>query len=83
MAKHLATIEAMARHLTTKHPSVSQKSVMYFSRILEGEEKTAVRMVKRMTIGDTALEASFKVAELIAKKKETSYSWRGNHRPCM
>ena len=60
----------LKRHLTTKHPSVSQKSVMYFSRILEGEKKTAVRMVKRMTIGDTALEASFKVAELIAKKKK-------------
>ena len=41
----------LKRHLTTKRPSVSQKSVIYFSRILEGEKKTAVRMVKRMTIG--------------------------------
>ena len=35
----------LKRRLTTKHPSVSQKSVMYFSRIPEREKKTAVRMV--------------------------------------
>lgn len=58
----------LKRHLTTKHPGVAQKGLPYFSRLLERQNMAASKMVKRVTIADTALEASFKVAELIAKK---------------
>lgn len=58
----------LKRHLNSKHPFVSQKDMAYFSRMLEGQSKAATKMVKKVTVADTALEASFRVAELIAKK---------------
>lgn len=58
----------LKRHLATKHPGVSQKPGSYFSRLLENQEKVGNRMLKRFTTSDAALEASFKVAELLAKK---------------
>lgn len=58
----------LKRHLNTRHPFVSQKDMAYFSRLLKGQSKAATKMVKRVSVADTALEASFRVAELIAKK---------------
>ena len=58
----------LKRHLTTKHRGVSEKSSSYFSRLLEEQNKAAHKMVKKVTIADIALEASFKIAELIAQK---------------
>ncbi|XP_068206180.1 zinc finger BED domain-containing protein 5-like [Palaemon carinicauda] len=58
----------LKRHLNTRHPFVSQKDMAYFSRLLKRQSKAAIKMVKRVLVADTALEASFRVAELIAKK---------------
>ncbi|XP_068208551.1 zinc finger BED domain-containing protein 5-like [Palaemon carinicauda] len=58
----------LKRHPNTRHPFVSQKDMAYFSRLLKGQSKAATKMVKRVSVTDTALEASFRVAELIAKK---------------
>lgn len=58
----------LKRHLATKHPGESHKGSSYFSRLEKGLEKAATRMLKRVTATDAALEASFKIAELIAQK---------------
>src|SRR5678815_494538 len=55
-------------HLATKHPGVSQKPGSYFSRLFENQEKVGNRMLKRFTTSNASLAASFKVAELLAKK---------------
>jgi len=57
----------LKRHLTTKHPSESLKTRLYFERLLNSNKKAASSMEKRVIMSDKALEASFKVAELIAK----------------
>jgi hypothetical protein len=57
----------LKRHLTTKHPGESLKTRLYFERLLNSNKRAASNMIKRVTISDKALEASFKVAELIAK----------------
>jgi len=57
----------MKRHITTKHLGESLKTQLYFERLLNSNKNTASSMKKRVTISDKALEASFIVAELIAK----------------
>ncbi|XP_066965682.1 zinc finger BED domain-containing protein 5-like [Macrobrachium rosenbergii] len=57
----------LKRHFNSRQPFVSQKDMAYFSRLLEGQSKAATKMVKKVSVADTALEASFRVAELIAK----------------
>ncbi|XP_029344610.1 zinc finger BED domain-containing protein 5-like isoform X1 [Acyrthosiphon pisum] len=57
----------LKRHLTTIHPSESLKTRLYFERLLNSYKRAASGMVKRVIISDKALEASFKVTELMAK----------------
>ncbi|XP_066965643.1 protein FAM200C-like [Macrobrachium rosenbergii] len=58
----------LKRHLNSRHPFVSQWDMAYFSRLLEGLSKAATKMVNKVSVADTTLEASFRVSELIAKK---------------
>jgi len=57
----------LKRHLTTRHPGESLKTRLYFERLLNSNKRAASSMIKRVTISDKALEASFKNAELIVK----------------
>src|SRR5678815_2429821 len=67
----------LKRHLATKHPGVSQKPGSYFSRLLENQEKVGNRMLKRFTTSHASLAASFKVAELLAKKMKPHTAGEG------
>ncbi|XP_068104034.1 SCAN domain-containing protein 3-like [Hyperolius riggenbachi] len=58
----------LKRHLKTKHAYAYEKPLQYFQRLLAQQNKSAQKMVNQMTVSDRALEASYLVAELVAKK---------------
>lgn len=61
----------LKRHLTTKHKFAADKPLEYFKRILSGETMQAKVFTKQKSIADKAQEASYAVAELVAKKMKS------------
>ncbi|KAJ4941484.1 hypothetical protein JOQ06_011363 [Pogonophryne albipinna] len=60
----------LARHFSTKHPSYNSKDIEYFHRLKSQNEKQSQRMLSSLRVSDKAQEASYLVAELIAKAKK-------------
>lgn len=60
----------LKRHLSSKHSHLLGKDKNYFSRLLSSEEKQAKTMVRRATISEKALLASYKVSEIVAKRMQ-------------
>ncbi|KAF0749126.1 SCAN domain-containing protein 3-like [Aphis craccivora] len=58
------------RHLSSKHSHLLVKDKNYFIRLLSSEEKQAKTMVRRATISEKALLASYKVSEIVAKRMQ-------------
>jgi hypothetical protein len=57
------------RHFTTKHQSLQNKQIDYFQRLLDSKKLQSKQFVRSVKISDKAQEASFRIAQLIAQKK--------------
>ena len=57
----------LKRHFEGKHSHLKDKSVDYFERLISNQKKDAAKFVKKVKVGERALEASFIVSEIIAK----------------
>jgi hypothetical protein len=60
----------LKRHLELNHEYVARKLADYFRRLRSSIKKSLAMMGKRLKLSGKALLASFKTAELIAKKKK-------------
>ncbi|KAL4135376.1 hypothetical protein QTP88_006990 [Uroleucon formosanum] len=60
----------LKRHLLTKHNHLANKNIDYFKQLLSSQNKESAIFEKKVTIPNKALEASYKVAELIVENKK-------------
>ncbi len=63
----------LKQHFTTNHSHLSNKTVDYFRRLLDSQQKQRKFSGKKVTISDKTQEASYLVAELVAKKMKSYY----------
>ena len=61
----------LKRHFNTNHSHLSNKTVDYFRRLLDSQQKLRKVFKRKVTISDKAQEASYLVAELVAKKMKS------------
>lgn len=61
----------LKRHLLTKHAFAAEKPVEYFKRLLSNQSTQASTFTKLSSVSDKAQEASYAVAELIAKEMKS------------
>lgn len=61
----------LKRHLVTKHAFAAKKPVEYFKRLLLNQSAQASTFTKLSSVSEKAQEASYVVAELIAKKMKS------------
>ncbi len=59
------------RSYTTNYSHLSNKTVDYFRRLLDSQQKQRKFLEKKVTISDKAQEASYLVAELVPKKRKS------------
>ncbi len=60
----------LKRHFTTNNSHLSNKTVDYFRKLLDSQQKQR-KFFEKVIISDKAQEASYLVAELVAKKIKT------------
>lgn len=60
----------LKRHLTTNHPSLASKDADYFIRLKSQHSRQEQVMMKCAKVSQKALEASYLVAEIVAKAKK-------------
>jgi zinc finger BED domain-containing protein 5/7/8/9 len=60
----------LSRHLVTKHPEHRNKPKDYFEKIRSNLEKQAEKMKSFCSVSDNAQLASYKIAQLLVKKKK-------------
>ena len=58
------------RHLISRHPSNKNKPIEYFKKLKESFEKSANIFKKCIDITEVSMNISYKIAELIVKKKK-------------
>ncbi|XP_063785805.1 zinc finger BED domain-containing protein 5-like [Pseudophryne corroboree] len=61
----------LKRHLHTKHSHLCKKPIEYFNRLLAEQKRQAKQWAKITTVSDKAQEASYAVAEIVAKKMKS------------
>ena len=61
----------MKQHLTTKHPELSDKNEQYFRRELAFNKRQMSIFAKKFKLSDKAQEASYAVAESVARKMKS------------
>ena len=61
----------LKRHFSTNHSHLSNKTVDYFRRLLDSQQKQRKVFKRKVTISDKAQEASYLVAELVAQKMKS------------
>jgi hypothetical protein len=59
------------RYLLKKHNHLVNKNINYFKHLKSSQNKESVNFVEKVTIPNNALEASYKVTELIDENKKT------------
>lgn len=57
----------LKRHFSNKHSHLVDKSASYFQRLLKSETQQFEKMTKIVTISNKTQEASYLVADLVAK----------------
>ena len=60
----------LKRHFTSKHGHLSKKPVEYFIQFSKSLKKQSTTFTKRMKTSEKAQEASYLVAQKLAKNKE-------------
>lgn len=60
----------LKRHLSTKHSHLIDKNITYFQRLLKSQTQQSKNMTKIVKISDKSQEASYIVAELVAKTQK-------------
>ena len=60
----------LKRHLETKHPSHVDRNLAYFKRARDLNQRQQDRLLDCVKVSEKAMEASYMLAELIAKQKE-------------
>ncbi len=68
----------LKRHFTPNHSHLSNKTVGYFRRLLDSQQKQRKFSEKKVTISDKAQEANYLVDELVAKKMKSHYCKKPN-----
>ncbi len=61
----------LKRHFTTNHSHLSNKTLDYFRRLLDSQQKQRKLFEKEVIISDGAQEASYLVVEVVAKKMKS------------
>lgn len=61
----------LKRHFTSNHSNLSKKNVDYFQRLLKSQNNQSRVFEKTVTVSDKAQEASYLVAELVAKNMKS------------
>lgn len=60
----------LKRHLETKHPAVKEQPKQYFENIRDQQNKQAKKFTNYLKLPEKGLIASYKVAQLLAKRKK-------------
>ena len=61
----------LKRHLHTKHSHLCEKPIEYFKRLIADQTRQSQQLTKITTISDKAQEASYAVADIVAKKMKS------------
>ena len=61
----------LKRHLITKHPELSSKDEQYFKREMKYNKRQAFMFAKKFKESDKGQEASYAVAEIVARKMKS------------
>ncbi|CAI9743051.1 Hypothetical predicted protein [Octopus vulgaris] len=61
----------LKQHLTTKHPELSGKNEQYFKRELAFNKRQVSMFAKKFKLSDKGQEASYAVAEIVARKMKS------------
>lgn len=61
----------LKRHLETKHPDHKNKPIIFFETLRSDLQKQSKKLKKFTAVSDQAQFASFKIAQLLAKKKKS------------
>lgn len=61
----------LQRHFTTNHSHLLNKDIDYFQRLLESNGKARTMFEKKVTVSNKAQEASYMIAELVAKQMKS------------
>lgn len=59
----------LKRHLETKHPALKDKPKEYFENLVTQQNKQAKKLMNYLKLPEKGLIASYKVAQLLAKRK--------------
>ena len=60
----------LKRHLETKHPFHVERNLAFFKRARDLNQRQQDRLLDCVKVSDKAMEASYMLAELIAKQKK-------------
>lgn len=61
----------LKRHLITKHPELSSKDEQYFQREMKCNKRQVSMFAKKFKLSDKGQEASYAVAEIVARKMKS------------
>ncbi|XP_029634971.1 protein FAM200B-like [Octopus sinensis] len=61
----------LKQHLTTKHPELSGKNEQYFKKELAFNKRQVSMFAKKFKLSDKGQEASYAVAEIVARKMKS------------
>jgi hypothetical protein len=70
LSNHSMKQSLLKRHLNTKHPTLKDKSVEYFTRKYEGISISSAAVTVYAKSSQQALQASYEIAKMIAKTKK-------------
>ena len=82
LANESLKVGKLKRHLTAKHSKFIDKPMSFFRRLEKELLSKKKAMTKHLTILERAQKASYEVAYLIPKDKNTTQHWRNLYQTC-